>query len=112
DRLRATLADYAEACRSGHDPLGRVALAEPLRPPYYAARIAPSLAHTQGGVRVDPERRVLRADGTPIPGLLAAGGTAAGISGHGAGGYYSGNGLLTALGGGWIAARTCAMIAR
>ena len=65
DRLRATLGEYAEACRTGSDPLGRAALAEPLRPPYYAARIVPALAHTQGGLVVDPERRVLRPTARP-----------------------------------------------
>lgn len=103
--LTATLAAYAEACRSGRDPRGRELLREPLQPPYHAARIVPVLAHTQGGLVVDPAMRVLRADGSgPIPGLLACGGTMAGLSGDGADGYYSGNGLLSALSGGWIAA--------
>jgi fumarate reductase flavoprotein subunit len=35
--------------------------------------------------------------------LFAGGGTAVGISGHGAAGYSPGNGLLTALGWGRIA---------
>jgi fumarate reductase flavoprotein subunit len=49
---------------------------------------------------------VLRADGTVIPGLLAAGGTVVGISGHGAAGYSSGNGLAQAFVLGMIAADT------
>ena len=105
DALAATLVAYEEACRSGRDPLGRTLLREPLRPPYHAARIVPVLAHTQGGLVVDAGMRVLRADGSgPIPGLLAVGGTMAGLSGDGADGYYSGNGLLAALSGGWLAA--------
>ncbi|MBA2449742.1 MAG: FAD-binding protein [Chloroflexi bacterium] len=59
--------------------------------------------HTQGGLRVDPRARVLRPDGVPIPNLYAGGGSAAGISGHGAAGYLSGNGLLAALGLGKLA---------
>ena len=47
--------------------------------------------------------RVLRTDGSVIPNLYAGGGTAAGISGDGADGYLSGNGLLSALGLGLIA---------
>lgn len=112
-RLAATLDEYAEACRSGRDPLGREILRAPLTPPYHAARIVPVLAHTQGGLVVDPAMRVLRAQagagpGAAIAGLLACGGTMAGLSGDGADGYYSGNGLLSALSGGWIAAATAA----
>lgn len=107
--LASTLAAYDEACRTGNDPLGRELLRAPLAPPYHAARIVPVLAHTQGGLVVDAALRVLRAGGgSPIPGLLACGGTMAGLSGDGADGYYSGNGLLTALAGGWIAAATAA----
>jgi fumarate reductase flavoprotein subunit len=50
----------------------------------------------------------LREDGRPIPNLYAGGGTAAGISGDGCDGYMSGNGLLTALGLGMIAAEHAA----
>jgi len=111
--LVATLAAYEEACRSGSDRLGRTLLREPLRPPYHAARIVPVLAHTQGGLVVDAALRVLRADGSgPIAGLYAAGGTMAGLSGDGADGYYSGNGLLAALCGGWLAAGSAAACAR
>jgi fumarate reductase flavoprotein subunit len=106
--LHATLEEYATSCRSGSDRFGRRVLREPLAPPYYAARIVPVLAHTQGGLVVNTQGNVLREDGTAIPGLLAAGGTAVGLSGNGAGGYYSGHGLLSAFGGGWIAARTIA----
>jgi fumarate reductase flavoprotein subunit len=42
---------------------------------------------------VDSCARVLRADGSPIPRLFAAGGAACGISGVGAAGYVPGNGL-------------------
>jgi len=40
-------------------------------------------------------------DGTPIEGLYASGGAAAGISGHGAAGYLAGNGLLLSEGDDW-----------
>jgi fumarate reductase flavoprotein subunit len=45
---------------------------------------------------------VLRADGTWVENLYAGGGTAMGISGPSSRGYSSGNGLLSALGLGWI----------
>ena len=37
---------------------------------------------TKGGLRTDERARVLRADGTPIAGLYAAGNTSAAVMGH------------------------------
>ena len=109
DALAMTLEDYNRFARGEtEDPLGRQAHARPLQFPLWGVRITGALAHTQGGVRVDATARVIRADGMPIPGLLAAGGTAVGISGHGAAGYSSGNGLAQAFVLGMIAADTVA----
>ena len=104
--LAATLADVDRIVAGGAaDRFGRNAWGmAPLRPPYVSTRIRPALFHTQGGLLVDDDARVLRTDGTPIPGLYAGGGAAAGISGRaGGGGYVSGNGLLAAVGLGWLA---------
>jgi fumarate reductase flavoprotein subunit len=88
------------------DPLHRKDFAKPLSPPFWAVKIVGALAHTQGGLLVDQHARVLRRDGSAIQGLLAAGGTVTGISGHGAAGYSSGNGLAQAFALGLIAAET------
>jgi fumarate reductase flavoprotein subunit len=81
----------------------------PLTGRLWTCRVTPGLFHTQGGLAVDTEGRVLREDGSAIPGLFAGGGAAAGISGRaGAGGYASGNGLLTAIGLGYLSGRTAA----
>ena len=40
--------------------------------------------------------------------FAAGGGAAAGVSGPDASGYLSGNGLLSAVGGGWLAGGTAA----
>ncbi len=80
----------------------------PLEPPFFAARITGALAHTQGGLRVDSQARVLDNFRHPIPGLLAAGGGAAYISGRGAAGYIPGNGLAHAFTLGMVAAETMA----
>ncbi|MGH7155679.1 MAG: FAD-binding protein, partial [Acetobacteraceae bacterium] len=85
------------------DRFGRAALPIPAAAPFYGALITGTLAHTQGGLVVDVNARVLRPDGTAIPNLYAGGGTAAGISGDSADGYLSGNGLLSAYGLGLIA---------
>jgi fumarate reductase flavoprotein subunit len=45
---------------------------------------------TSAGLRIDPQMRVLRTDGSPIPGLFAAGEVVGGF--HGAG-YMSGSAL-------------------
>lgn len=103
--LEATLAG-ARAAAEGDalDEHGRTRWGAPLRAPYRAIPVTPALFHTQGGLVVDGDARVLRADGTPIDGLYASGGAAAGISGHGASGYLAGNGLLPALGLAFLAA--------
>ncbi len=110
----AALADelrlYNAAAAGAPDRFGRrdFGLA-PLAPPFYACRVTPGLFHTQGGLRIDADARVLRTDGTPIPNLFAGGGAAAGISGRaGALGYASGNGLLTAIALGRLAALAAA----
>lgn len=51
-------------------------------PPYYVAQVALSDIGTKGGLCVDEHARVLRPDGRPIPGLYAAGNTAAAWSGR------------------------------
>jgi fumarate reductase flavoprotein subunit len=79
------------------DPFGREQFGVgPLEPPFYGIHVRGALFHTQGGLKVDSRARVLRSDGSPIPGLYAGGGTAVGISGTGYKGYSSGNGLLAA----------------
>ena len=75
----------------------------PLAPPYRAARVTGALFHTQGGLVVDTDARVLRPDGSALPNLFAGGGAARGISGAGAAGYIAGNGLLSAIGLGKLA---------
>jgi fumarate reductase flavoprotein subunit len=94
--LAETIGEYNAGVRAGRDGLGRKLLNQTVEPPYYAAKLVGALAHTQGGLRIDARGRVLDTDGRPIPNLYAGGGTAASISGAGADGYTSGNGLVTA----------------
>ena len=100
--LRETLAQVA-ADRT--DAFGR-RFTRALKAPFHAVKVTGALFHTQGGLDIDDTCRVLRADGTPLPNLLAAGGAARGVSGNDVSGYLSGNGLLSAVGGGWVAAGT------
>lgn len=104
--LERTMAQYQASIAGAPDPFGRTVALHRLAPPFMATRVTGALAHTQGGLRVDAASRVLCADGTAIAGLLAAGGAAASISGHGAAGYLPGNGLGHAFALGLIAAET------
>jgi 3-oxosteroid 1-dehydrogenase len=51
-------------------------------PPFYAFKIVPGDLGTKGGLRTDARARVLRADGSAIPGLYAAGNASAAVMGH------------------------------
>jgi fumarate reductase flavoprotein subunit len=93
----------------GTDSFGRSwAGTPPLQPPLCAVRVTGALFHTQGGLAVDESARVLREDGTAFPNLFAAGGAVQGVSGAKASGYLSGNGLLSAIGYGFIAGEAAA----
>ena len=57
-------------------------LAPLTQPPFYAIRIVPGDLGTKGGLRTDEHARVLRADGSVINGLYAAGNTSAMVMGR------------------------------
>lgn len=93
-------------CPFGRDFTGK----PPLAPPWRAARVTGALFHTQGGLIVDADARVLCRSGVPLPNLFAGGGAARGVSGSGAAGYIAGNGLLTAIGLGRLAGMAAARL--
>ncbi|MCW2929272.1 MAG: 3-oxosteroid 1-dehydrogenase [Actinomycetia bacterium] len=74
--------------------------------PFYAAKIVPGDLGTKGGLRTDGQSRVLRPDGTAIPGLYAAGNASASVMGH----SYAGAGATIgpAMTFGYIAAQDLA----
>lgn len=57
--------------------------------PYYAVRVIPGMFGTFSGLSVDRSAHVLREDGTPIPGLLAAGSDQYSVMG----GHYPAGGI-------------------
>ncbi len=97
-RLEKTVGETQELARNGEVcPFGRSFKDQrPLETPYYGVKVRGALFHTQGGLMIDVEGRVLFPDGRPFPNLFAGGGAACGISGSQSWGYLSGNGLLTA----------------
>ena len=71
---------------------------EPLvEPPFYALEVKPAITFTHGGVRIDTGARVLREDGAPLPGLLAAGADAGGVFDWGYGGGLAAAGVFGLL---------------
>ena len=65
-------------------------------------------AHAASWSRFQPLLAELVAELPQLRQPVAAGGAARGVSGNAVWGYLSGNGLLSALGGGWIAAGSAA----
>ncbi|MFJ9313642.1 3-oxosteroid 1-dehydrogenase [Pimelobacter simplex] len=94
---------YGDLTNKPNPSLGAIA-----KGPFYAARMVPADLGTKGGIRTDPRARALRADGTPIPGLYAAGNTSAALMGH----TYAGPGATIgpALVFGYLAALDCAAV--
>lgn len=114
DALVGTLAEArALAQGGGKDRFGRdFATKPPLEAPFYAVKVTGALFHTQGGLAIDTEARVLRGDGSALPNLFAGGGAACGLSGQGRDGYLSGNGLLAAVVLGAKAGRSAARLSK
>ena len=117
EALAARIGVPADALRAEFDAIeigkpdrhGRV-IEKPLAAPFCAIKVTGALFHTQGGLAIDAQARVLQRNGTPFPNLFAAGGAAAGVSGAQASGYLSGNGLLTATVFGRIAGASAAKL--
>ncbi|HVX21005.1 MAG TPA: FAD-binding protein [Acidimicrobiales bacterium] len=111
-RLAATVDRFDAGAAAGVDPdfhrhdRGLV-VAVPPRPlgpgPFYAAAVFSGTLGTSGGPTVDRDGRVVDWEGRPVPGLYAAGNTAASIFGHAypSGGTTLGNAMVT----GYLAGR-------
>jgi fumarate reductase flavoprotein subunit len=113
ERLERTLNEIEGYRLGASDPLGRDFTGlSGLAPPYCAVKVTGALFHTQGGLVIDDEARVLQCDGRPFANLLAGGGAACGVSGPDVSGYLSGNGLLTAIAFGFIAGASAARVKR
>jgi succinate dehydrogenase/fumarate reductase flavoprotein subunit len=100
ERFEATMSRFNDHAARGEDPdFGRTeaGLMAPGRvraldsPPYYAVEIHPGALGTNGGPRIDTHGRVRAASGGVIPGLYAAGNTAANTFGWA---YPSGGGTI------------------
>lgn len=83
DVFAKTMNDWNGYVKARKDPdFGRTSFIEPLdKAPFYAIKVTPGIHHTMGGIRIDSRSRVLRADGSVIPGLFAAGEVTGGVHG-------------------------------
>ena len=111
DKTMAEVNQLAEANAleksDAKDPWGR-SFKRPLEAPFHAIKVTGALFHTQGGLNINAQCQVLQPNGKTLPNLYAAGGAARGVSGAEVWGYLSGNGLLSAIAGGHIAAHAVA----
>lgn len=100
DGLKTTIANYNDYARNGKDlefdKGGNVydryygdrsvtpnpCLAPVAKPPFYAMRLDAGDIGTKGGLKTDKDARVMRADGTVIPGLQAIGNSSGSVMGH------------------------------
>ena len=112
ERLEDSLNSAHDAARAGRaDPLGRQwGKDSPPIAPYRALRVTGALYHTQGGLQVDHDARVLRRDGSVFPNLFAGGGSARSVSGPSSWGYLPAMGLTTAVTLGYLAGRAAARL--
>jgi fumarate reductase flavoprotein subunit len=108
--LSSTLQEARAAQAKGRaDAHGRLWGADlPSSAPFRALKVVGAIYHTQGGLQIDAEARVLRADGTALPNLFAGGGAARSVSGPAHWGYLPAMGLCTAVTLGRIAGETAA----
>ncbi|HEX6358317.1 FAD-binding protein [Actinophytocola sp.] len=79
--VRDGVALFNERAAAGEELVpGRALDRLPLdEPPYYVIEAEPAITFAFHGVRIDDHARVLRPDGSPLPGLLAAGADAGGL---------------------------------
>jgi succinate dehydrogenase/fumarate reductase flavoprotein subunit len=122
EQLRATATRFDRLARKGHDDdfnrgdsvydnyYGDPTLPNPNLyplgdPPYYAFRIVLGDLGTSGGLLTDEYARVLRPDGSVLPGLYAVGNTSAAVMGR----SYAGAGATIgpAMTFGFVAAKHC-----
>lgn len=78
-KLKATVEDYNNKI----DPFNRKTIGKITTAPFYAVKTLPSSHYTMGGVAINTEAQVLKADGTIIEGLFAAGEVVGGLYGAG-----------------------------
>ena len=111
DNLAMTVDSYNRFQATGKDgDFGRPDMPRPVKDPgFHAIEIRPGIHYTMGGVAIDTRTRVLGRNGSPIPGLHAAGEVSGGV--HGAN-RLGGNSISQTITFGRIAGREATQFAR
>ena len=106
-----TMNTWNAACEAQVDEaFGRTSFAQPLdTAPFYAIQVSPGIHHCMGGVAINTDAQVLDAEGSPIPGLFAAGEVTGGV--HGAN-RLGGNAVADIVVFGRIAGERAAQLAK
>lgn len=99
--IRAAIERFNAEVTAGTTPARKLDAAPLDEPPYYVIETIPAITFPFAGLLIDDRSRVMAVDGTPIPGLLAAGADTGGLWNR----AYAG-GLAAAIVFGLIAART------
>ncbi len=102
--LHSTLDAIETATRTGRADQFDRHFEQTLTAPFAAVQVTGALFHTQGGLATTTSMQMRRLDGSVFDNCYAAGGAARGVSGQTVAGYLSGNGLLSAIAGGSLAA--------
>jgi len=94
--IKSQIEAYNTAATSGSpDSYGKTAFPQagfdPSTPNWFVAEITPVIHYCMGGIAIDNEAHVLNQDGSPIPGLFAAGEVTGGVHGKN---RLGGNSLL------------------
>ena len=78
-----TMKNWNEYVKNRNDPeFSRTSFALPLdKSPFYAIKVTAGIHHTMGGLKIDEQARVLKADDAIIHGLFAAGEITGGVHG-------------------------------
>jgi fumarate reductase flavoprotein subunit len=94
-----TLAEAAAAAANGRPDAQRRNWGKDNPPhfPLHAVKVCGAIYHTQGGLQIDGDARVIRTDKTKFVNLFASGGAARGVSGPSYWGYLPAMGLGSAI---------------
>lgn len=111
--LEETVKHIETLMQSGDaDDFGRqFAQEQRLEPPFYAVKVTGALFHTQGGLCIDEQMKVLDQVGSPFPNLFAGGGAVRSVSGPAEWGYLPAMGMATATVFGKLAGENAAALA-
>jgi fumarate reductase flavoprotein subunit len=108
--LKQTVAEYNEGIEKKSDKFGRIIFGKKLeKPPFGVIKVKPGTIMTPGGLKIDKEIRVVKKNGSVIPGLYATGEATGGYRAYG---YIGGDSLTHCAVTGMVAGKNAAAYAK